>query len=197
MGWSFTDAAKASPTLSLSVGVAVARALVRAGARGIGLKWPNDIWLHDRKIGGVLIELHAEASGPAHVVIGIGVNVTCAPTVRAQLETSGIKAAAVADACATPPSRNFIAGAIIDELLSMLADFERMGFAAFREAWAVLDVLRDRPAQVLVGETIYSGTARGVDAQGALRLERDGRVQEFVSGEASLRPGEVNLTVLE
>jgi BirA family biotin operon repressor/biotin-[acetyl-CoA-carboxylase] ligase len=72
-----------------------------------------------------------------------------------------------------------------------------MGFAAFREAWAVLDVLRDRPAQVLVGETIYSGTARGVDAQGALRLERDGRVQEFVSGEASLRPGEVNLTVLE
>ncbi|MGO8858805.1 MAG: biotin--[acetyl-CoA-carboxylase] ligase [Steroidobacteraceae bacterium] len=197
MGWSFTDAAKASPTLSLSVGVAVARALARAGARGIGLKWPNDIWLHDRKIGGVLIELRAEASGPAHVVIGIGVNVTCAPTVRAQLETSGIKAAAVADACATLPSRNFIAGAIIDELLSMLADFERMGFAAFREAWSVLDVLRDRPAQVLVGETIYSGTARGVDAQGALRLERGGRVQEFVSGEASLRPGEVNLTVLK
>jgi BirA family biotin operon repressor/biotin-[acetyl-CoA-carboxylase] ligase len=64
MGWSFADASRASPTLSLGVGVAVARALARAGARGIGLKWPNDIWLDDRKIGGVLIELRAEASGP-------------------------------------------------------------------------------------------------------------------------------------
>jgi BirA family biotin operon repressor/biotin-[acetyl-CoA-carboxylase] ligase len=197
MGWSFTDAARASPTLSLCVGVAVARALARAGARDIGLKWPNDIWLRDRKLGGVLIELRAEASGPAHVVIGIGINVTCAPAVRAQLEASGIRAAAVSDACAPAPSRNFIAGAIIDELLSMLEDFERAGFAAFREPWNALDVLRDRPAQVEVGEALFAGTARGVDAQGALRLEQDGRVQEFVSGEASLRPGEVNLSILQ
>ena len=48
LGWSFTDASKASPTLSLCVGVAVARALGRAGAEGIRLKWPNDIWLGDR-----------------------------------------------------------------------------------------------------------------------------------------------------
>jgi BirA family biotin operon repressor/biotin-[acetyl-CoA-carboxylase] ligase len=187
MGWSFADASRASPTLSLSVGVAVARALARAGARGIGLKWPNDIWLDDRKIGGVLIELRAEASGPAHVVIGVGVNVTLAPSTRAKIEVSGVRVAAVADACDTAPSRNFIAGAIIDELLSMLVDFEREGFAPFRGAWTALDVLRDRPAQVLTGEDVISGTARGVDAHGALRLERDGRMHEFVSGEVSLR----------
>ncbi|MDB6082615.1 MAG: BirA family transcriptional regulator [Gammaproteobacteria bacterium] len=187
LSWSFTDASKASPTLSLCVGVAVARALVRAGAQGIGLKWPNDIWLADRKVGGVLIELRAEAGGPAHVVIGVGVNVALAPLSRDRIETSGVRIAAVADACATPPSRNFIAGAIIDELLSMLADFEREGFAAFRAAWTGLDVLRDRPAQVLVGEKVVSGTVRGVDAQGALQLEREGRLYEFVSGEVSLR----------
>jgi len=197
MGWSFMDAEKASPTLSLSVGVAVARALRRAGARGIELKWPNDIWLHDRKIGGVLIDLRAESSGPAHVVIGIGVNVSFAPAVRARFENSGISAASVADACATPPSRNFIAGAIIDELLVMLENFERAGFSAFRGDWSDLDALRDRPAQVLMGETTFCGTARGVDAQGALRLERDGRIQEFTSGEASLRPAEVNVSVVQ
>jgi BirA family biotin operon repressor/biotin-[acetyl-CoA-carboxylase] ligase len=189
MGWSFADASRTSPTLSLSVGVAVARALARAGARGIGLKWPNDIWFDDRKIGGVLIELRAEASGPAHVVIGVGVNVTLAPWMRAQIEASGVRVAAVDDACATPPSRNLIAGAIIDELLSMLADFEREGFDAFRGAWTALDVLRDRPAHVLMGENVVSGTARGVDAHGALRLEREGRLHEFVSGEVSLRLG--------
>jgi BirA family transcriptional regulator, biotin operon repressor / biotin---[acetyl-CoA-carboxylase] ligase len=189
MGWSFADASRASPALSLSVGVAIARALTRAGARGIALKWPNDIWFGDRKIGGVLLELRAEASGPAYVVIGVGINVTLATAVQGQIEASGVRIASVADACATVPSRNFIAGAIIDELLSMLVEFEREGFAAFREAWASLDALRDRPAQVLMGENTVSGTARGVDRQGALRLEREGRVQEFVSGEVSLRLG--------
>jgi len=187
IAWSFSDTSRASPALSLCVGVAIARALERAGARDIGLKWPNDIWFDDRKLGGVLIELRAEASGPAHVVIGVGVNVNLTAGARASIEASGVKVAGVADACAVPPSRNFIAGAIIDAVLSMLAEFEREGFAAFREAWAALDVLRDRPAQVLTGDNVVSGTARGVDAQGALRLERDGRMQKFVSGDVSLR----------
>ena len=187
LNWSFTDASRANPSLSLCVGVAIARALQRSGAAAIGLKWPNDIWFDDRKVGGILIELRAEAGGPAHVVIGIGLNVRLSPGMRAQIEASGVKAAAVADACSAPPSRNFIAGAIIDALLSMLADFERDGFSGFREAWTALDALRDRPAQVLMGEAVIYGTARGVDAHGALRLERDGRVQEFVSGEVSLR----------
>ena len=187
LNWSFTDASRASPSLSLCVGVAIVRALQRSGAAGIGLKWPNDIWFDDRKVGGILIEVRAEAGGPAHVVIGVGLNVRLSPAMRAQIEASGVKAAAVADACSAPPSRNFIAGAIIDALLSMLADFERDGFSGFREAWTALDALRDRPAQVLMGEAVICGTARGVDAHGALRLERDGRVQEFVSGEVSLR----------
>ncbi len=187
MGWSFADASMASPSLSLCVGVAVARALARAGARGIALKWPNDIWFDDRKVGGVLLELRAEASGPAHVVIGVGLNIALSPSARRQIEAAGVRAAAVADACTVPPSRNFIAGAIIDELLSMLAAFGRDGFALFREAWLSLDALRDRPARVLIGDHAVSGTARGVDGHGALRLERDGRVQNFVSGEVSLR----------
>jgi BirA family biotin operon repressor/biotin-[acetyl-CoA-carboxylase] ligase len=189
MSWSFADASLASPNLSLCVGVAVARALARAGARGIGLKWPNDLWYRDRKLGGILMELRAEASGPAHVVIGVGLNVALAAGVRAQIEATGVRVAAVADACCVPPSRNFIAGAIIDELLRMLLEFERAGFASFREAWAALDVLRDRPAQVLAGETVLLGTARGVSASGALSLEREGALHEFVSGEVSLRLG--------
>ena len=187
MAWVFSDAAQANPTLSLCVGVAVARALKRAGALRLGLKWPNDIWFKDRKIGGVLLELRAEASGPAHVVIGVGVNVTMSSGMRAQIEEAGVRVAAVTDACVAAPSRNFLAGAIIDELLSMLVVFEREGFAPFREAWTALDVLRDRPVQVLSGTSVIGGTARGVEHHGALRLEREGRMLEFVSAEVSLR----------
>lgn len=187
VAWTFSDGARTLPALSLGVGVAVWRALVRAGAQGVTLKWPNDIWFQDRKIGGVLVELRAEASGPAHVVIGVGLNVALSPAARREIEAGGVRVAAVADACAVAPSRNLVAGALLDELLSMLGQFEREGFAAFRDAWMALDALSGRPAQVLLADTAISGTARGVDQEGALLLDTGDRVQRFVSGEASLR----------
>jgi len=190
LAWSFVDASRANPALSLCVGVAVARALGRAGATGIRLKWPNDLWFGERKIGGVLLELRAEASGPAHVVIGVGINVALTAGARAAIAATGAQAAAVADACSTPPSRNLIAGAIIDELLSMLLCFERDGFAAFHDAWDSLDGLKDRAAKVLLADRQQHGVARGVTAAGALRLDCAGRIQEFVSGEVSLRLAE-------
>jgi BirA family transcriptional regulator, biotin operon repressor / biotin---[acetyl-CoA-carboxylase] ligase len=187
VGWSFSDMARTLPALSLGVGVAVARALARAGAVGTSLKWPNDIWFRDRKMGGVLIELRAEAQGPAHVVIGIGINVFLPPGARQKIEASGVAVAAVEDACEVVPSRNRVAGAILDELLSMLLQYERQGFAAFRDAWTALDALNGRPAQIIVGDSVVTGVARGVDADGALLLDNGDRVQRFVSGEASLR----------
>jgi BirA family biotin operon repressor/biotin-[acetyl-CoA-carboxylase] ligase len=187
VGWSFSDMARTLPALSLGVGVAVARALGRAGAVGTALKWPNDIWFQDRKMGGVLIELRAEAQGPAHVVIGIGLNVFLPPGARRTIEASGVAVAAVEDACEVAPSRNLVAGAILDELLSMLLQYERQGFGAFRDAWVALDALNGRPAQIIVGDSVLAGVARGVDAEGALLLDSGVRVQRFVSGEASLR----------
>ncbi len=187
VGWTCSDVVRTLPALSLGVGVAVSRALSRAGALGIKLKWPNDIWFEDRKLGGVLIELRAEAGGPAHVVIGIGINVALSAQARRDLETGGMAVASVADACPGPVSRNRVAGAILDELLSMLLQYQRCGFAAFRDAWAALDALNGRAARVLVGGSEVSGIARGVDADGALLLETKERMQRFVSGEASLR----------
>ncbi len=187
LSWTFRDGASTLAALSLAVGVAVARALGRAGAQGMTLKWPNDIWFESRKIGGVLIELRAEAGGPAHVVIGVGINVTLTAEARREIESSGVAVAAVADASGGLPSRNLVAGAILDELLSMLAQFERDGFGAFRDPWTALDALSGRPVQVLLAEKCLYGTARGVDRDGALLLETASGVQRFVSGEASLR----------
>src|SRR5260221_10790080 len=95
----------------------------------------------------------------------------------------------MADACTATPSRNFIVGAIIDALLSMLADFERDGFSGFREDWTALDALRDRPAQVLMGEAVGFGTAPGVGAHGGFRLGRGRRLRGVLFGGGSVRGG--------
>jgi len=187
VAWSFSDAGRALPALSLGVGVAVARALARVGAQGIALKWPNDIWFRDRKVGGVLVEIRAEAGGPAHVIIGVGLNVVLPAAARLEIEATGARVAAVADACAALPSRNRVAGTLLDELLSMLVEFETGGFPAFRDQWTQLDALNGRAVEVRLGDKITVGSARGADLDGALLVDVDGSLRRFVSGEASLR----------
>ncbi len=119
------------------------------------------------------------------MVIGVGVNVALTPQSRREVEAGGVAVASVADAHGGAASRNEVAGAILDELLSMLGQFEREGFAAFRDAWTALDALSGRPVRVLLADKQIDGTARGVDPDGALLLETPGRgVRRFVSGEA-------------
>jgi len=166
----------------------VARALARIGARGVRLKWPNDIWFEDRKMGGILLELRGEGAGPAFVVIGLGLNVSLAPQGLAGLSADAVLPASVAEACGRVPSRNALAGALIDELLEALAVFEQSGFASFDAEWRTLDALQGRAARVLLGEQEFTGTALGIDHDGGLLLSVAGTSRKFVSGEASLRP---------
>lgn len=61
--------------LSLTVGLAVAKALRACGVTAAGLKWPNDVLVDGRKISGILLELAGDPADVCHVVIGIGINV--------------------------------------------------------------------------------------------------------------------------
>ena len=187
MSWHFRDMPRDLSALSLGAGVAVARALARVGAGRIGLKWPNDLWFEDRKIGGILIEMRSEAAGPAFVVIGIGLNVSNPPESLQAIAATGVQAATIAQSCAVAPSRNAVAGLVIDEMLDMLPRFSADGFASYRAAWEHGDALRDRPIRVISGEAEIAGIARGIDADGGLLVEVAGALRKFVSGEASLR----------
>ncbi|HEY0766490.1 MAG TPA: biotin--[acetyl-CoA-carboxylase] ligase, partial [Steroidobacteraceae bacterium] len=70
LSWTFREVPPDLGALSLVIGVCALRALQELGVAGAALKWPNDLLLAERKLGGVLIELRAESAGPACVVIG-------------------------------------------------------------------------------------------------------------------------------
>jgi BirA family biotin operon repressor/biotin-[acetyl-CoA-carboxylase] ligase len=189
LGWQFTEAPPTFSALSLAVGVAVVNALERLGARGVGLKWPNDLIWQNRKLGGILIEMRGESAGPAHVVIGIGINVRMPGKVRIMLAEQ--QAALISDVHEImrdrTPARNAIIAAVTDEIISMLGTFATQGFAPFVDAWQRLDTLANSQVKVISGTQTTFGTARGVEMDGTLLVDVDGSLQRFVSGEVSLR----------
>jgi len=189
IGWPFAEAPPAFSALSLAVGVAATKALTRLGIHGVGLKWPNDlVWQH-RKLGGILIEMRGESAGPARVVIGLGINTFMPGAVRLALAEQ--QALLVADlheiARDKMPSRNVLAAALVEEILSMLRVFAQSGFVPFAEEWRRLDTLADAPVRVLTSTETTFGTARGVESDGTLLVDVEGELRRFVSGEVSLR----------
>ena len=129
IGWSFAALPADIGALSLAIGVCVLRALESVGQPGAALKWPNDVVVGTGKLGGILIELRAEAGGPAQVVIGVGLNVALGERMLQLVHASGTRAADLsalaggraASAIGSRPrcSHACVAG---------LAQFERSGF---------------------------------------------------------------------
>jgi BirA family biotin operon repressor/biotin-[acetyl-CoA-carboxylase] ligase len=189
VGWQFAEAPPTFSALSLAVGVAVVSALRRLGAAEVGLKWPNDVLWKGRKLGGILIEMRGESAGPAHVVIGIGINMRMPTAIRLLLAEQ--QAAVIADVYEImrerSPNRNVLVGAIVDELVRMLKTFAKEGFAPYQSAWRDLDALANAPVRVINGAQTTQGLARGVDSDGTLLVDVDGEIRKFVSGEVSLR----------
>lgn len=186
MTWDFPQGAAALEGLSLAAGVCVARALRATGMAGPVLKWPNDILYAGRKVGGVLIEMTGDAAGPARVVLGVGVNVAMPAASAAGIEQPWTDLATVAGPAL--PSRSGVVAALLNALLPMLASYEQMGFAAWREEWSELDVYADSPLRVTVGSKEMAGIGRGVNERGALLLETLTDTVPIYGGEVSVRP---------
>lgn len=166
--------------LSLAVGASLAESLHSA----IGLKWPNDLWVADRKLGGILIEtasfgVTATPDSPRYAVIGAGLNIT--PRDAEGLSTApawlqeflpGIDPAAALLRIAEPLVRNVQA-------------FEALGFSPFQARFHARDVLRDRDVVLSDGT---SGTAHGVTDTGALLVHTASGMKTITSSEVSVRP---------
>ena len=163
--------------LSLAVGVALAESLHPA----IQLKWPNDLWLADRKLAGVLIETAGSGEGETsrYAVIGVGINLmappsdglSTAPAGLAEL-LPGLSAGEVLQRVAVP-------------LVQAIQSFESLGFAPFQARFNARDALRDRAVALSDGS---AGTARGVNERGALLVHTAGAMISVTSSEVSVRP---------
>mgnify|MGYP003576684944 CR=1 FL=1 len=175
VGWQFAGVPAEPSALTLAVGVAVRRVLERVAGLTISLKWPNDLVFDERKLGGILLELSAEAHGGAHIVVGVGLNVA-------------LPAALLPSLCDWARGAIDLTTALVNELAALFADYPTHGFAAYRTEWRSADYLRGRAVRLEEPAGRSFGTALGIDADGALLVETDaGKRRRVVAGDVSVR----------
>ncbi|MGQ8819588.1 bifunctional biotin--[acetyl-CoA-carboxylase] ligase/biotin operon repressor BirA [Serratia sp. NA_13] len=186
MFWRLDQGPAAAMGLSLVIGIVMAEVLKDLGAQDVRVKWPNDLYLNDRKLAGILVELTGKTGDAAQLVIGAGINLamreTNANTINQgwiNLQEAGINI-----------DRNELVATLLNELRQSLPQFEIDGLAPFIARWRALDNFIDRPVKLLIGEQQIFGIARGIDQQGALLLDQDGVIKPFIGGEISLRSAE-------
>ncbi|MCS4511565.1 biotin--[acetyl-CoA-carboxylase] ligase [Xylophilus ampelinus] len=167
--------------LSLAVGVAVAEALHPR----VGLKWPNDLWWQDRKLGGILVEtagVTGEDGGPVqrYAVVGVGLNIAAPNAAGMRTPPAGLRELEPGLTAA------LALGRVAAPLVTALQAFALDGFGPWRERFDRRDVLARRAVQLSDGG---QGTACGVDADGSLLVETAPGVRQAVrSAEISVRP---------
>lgn len=180
--WRSPRPAAAQAGLALVVGLSLRRALADFGL-DLKLKWPNDLWLAGRKLGGVLIDLLARPEG-CRCVIGVGINQRMPPTAHAAIDQQWTD---LASALNPLPDRTVLTTALVRTLLSDLERFDQHGFAAFHAHWAAADALLGQLVTLGDAAQLVSGQVVGVDELGRLLLENDGAVRAVVAGDIHLQ----------
>lgn len=185
LSWRFAGGLETLGGLSMVAGVSLVRTLRAEGVAQAALKWPNDVHCADGKLAGILVELAPDQCGSSRAVIGIGINVAMPPEQAERIDqpwtdlTRQLQGREI--------SRNRLAGALTNELLEVIRQFESEGLVSFMNEWREYDLTYSKPVELVLPEERLSGVARGIDESGALLVDIDQRTRRFTSAEISLR----------
>jgi len=184
LSWKFAAGSNSLDGLSLVAGLAVSNTIRLCGIEGVGLKWPNDLQIDCRKIGGILVEVRGEAPGVFQVVVGVGINLKLSAEIMNEVDQPW--------SCLTEHGfemelRNHFAGQLISGLIHNLEEFQTKGFSHFQSEWAALDVMHGKEIVITTQNGSVSGRSAGVDRDGALKVETPNGVQIVRSGYVSLK----------
>lgn len=140
----------------------------------------------ERKLAGLLVDVHGEASGPCTIVLGVGVNCRIAAADARHIDQPWVDLQTITGAT---PDRNRLAALLLRHLQDMFAQFGVSGLTGYTAEWSRRHVYNHRPVTVARDDARFEGTVEGIDANGALRVRTArGETRVFHSGDVSLRP---------
>ena len=184
LSWGFSHWPETITGLGLAVALSVAERLNCEHRIGVRIKWPNDLLVSGRKLGGILVDVSGEAGGGCNAVIGLGLNIDQADWSTEStgyawhdLKSMGVKL-----------NRNQLIGQIVSDWVAMLQGFELHGFSPLVHRWNRLSSYADSTISVTGSAGSLVGKMLGVDEAGALLVESvDGEVHRFSDSNLSVR----------
>jgi len=160
-----------APLLTMMAGLSARAAVQAQTGLTIDLKWPNDLMLGEKKLGGILTEMHAEPSQVRFVIVGIGIN---ANQEKFPLELSPI-ATSLRALAGRSVSRMELLVRLLREFETDYNRFLREGAASVTQRFeSVSSYARGKRVSVSSGTETYSGVTAGLSPEGLLRVEREG-----------------------
>jgi BirA family biotin operon repressor/biotin-[acetyl-CoA-carboxylase] ligase len=171
------------PFLVIIASVAVARGIEKVTGLKTMIKWPNDILIGTKKVGGILIENEVKRDKVLYAIVGIGLNVNISPEEK---EKNQLPATCLKDELGGNVIRTSIIKSVLREmerLYLMLPDCEPV----IRE-WRERLMMLGKNVRVYNNDAVIQGVAEAVDDTGALILRHaDGSSTTVVAGDVSLR----------
>jgi BirA family biotin operon repressor/biotin-[acetyl-CoA-carboxylase] ligase len=197
ISWRFAAGPASLSGLSLAIGVAVIEALKVHGIQNVGLKWPNDIYWQQKKLGGILVEVSGESDGPCSAVIGLGLNLFVDSEDAASIEQEWIDIQKIQkyyqqqsgdSASELSISRQQLVVTLIEKILAISDNYTQQSFTQYCHAWRQYDCMQGQQVSLFMGDNKIDGTVLGINDDGLLLLQTEaGQVQSFASGEVSFR----------
>ncbi|MFB6421635.1 MAG: bifunctional biotin--[acetyl-CoA-carboxylase] ligase/biotin operon repressor BirA [Candidatus Malihini olakiniferum] len=184
MFWRLENGPAVAVGVSLAIAVVIAEVLHRLGAQDVKVKWPNDLYMHNRKLAGILVELIGKTGNAAQLVIGIGINLRMRPSSGKEVKQKWINL----QEAGIDVNRNILTVMLLAELGNALEVFEQQGgLCSFIPRWRAIDNYYNCPVKLIMGKRKICVIERGIDEKGAILLEEDGKVKAYVNNEISLR----------
>ncbi len=168
--------------LSVYLGVKILDCLENLGLKSIKVKWPNDFYFNNKKLGGLLIELNQNSSDNLVATVGLGINYRLPSNhkwddtlLHSATDIHSIKGD-------IEIGRNFLTSNLINLVINSLDSFNDKSLKDLQLVWCNLDMLFGKQLQIQVGDDIYQGVDSGIDSQGQLILDDNGISKKVISG---------------
>jgi BirA family biotin operon repressor/biotin-[acetyl-CoA-carboxylase] ligase len=173
-----------APQLTIVSAVALCRSLRRLTGLDIRMKWPNDLYVNDRKLSGILIESCA-VGGRNRFILGVGISVNVPQ--EAFPDWLQDKATSLMAVSGAQWNREQIIAEFLTELRVMIDLYLSEGFSVFRTIWETYVWDPGRPIEMHTPEGVMKGRQQAIDEDGALMLKLvNGETMTIYAGDISL-----------
>lgn len=178
LSWNFKKNIADLSGLSLVTAIAIVRALKNHGIREvIQIKWPNDLFFEHKKLGGILIESTAREDNHCWVMIGMGINVNSENKDVLNIDQPWTSLYEITKIIY---DRNALSAAFLNELNTVLTEFEKSGLKKFLPEWEKYDALLGRTCEIETPKNVITGVCMGIQTDGALLLKTNGDCIEVI-----------------